>query len=380
MKVLLAILNAAVARGGAERYTRDLAAAFLGRGMEVATAAVSFDGDWPGRKIEVGARAVTRAGVYSRYLGQLDRVIDEEGAGGAGSGGGGGGWDIVHAMLPVKRCDLYHPHAGIAAETKRWGPFEHLNRRRRGMLLAERDLLIAADPPVTLSLSNYVLGRFRAVYPGAPSEVVLNGVDTGRFDPEAARGMRAGVRKAWGILEGEKVILCVAQDFARKGVPVAVEAMAKLRDLPVKLVVVGRDDPEPVLAVAKGLGVEGKVVLPGAMGDTRGAYAGADLFTLPTYHDPCSLVVIEALAMGLPVISTVFNGSCEWMKDGVHGRILPEVDAGMLAGAFRELLVDEGRREAAARACLGLRGVLSAEHHVSRVLQVYEKARLERVR
>ena len=368
MRVLLAILNASVARGGAERYTRDLATAFLSRGIDVSTVATTFDADWPGTKHEVTLRAMTRAGAYSGYLAKVDKLIDGE------------QFDIVHAMLPVRRCDLYHPHAGIAAETKRWGPMEHLNRRRRGMLLAERDLLISADPPVTVSLSNYVLKRFRAVYPGAPSEVVLNGTDTSRFDPDGTGDLRRQVRKEWGIQSHEKVILCVAQDFARKGVPVAVRAMARMADLPAKLVVVGRDDPEPVLSLAKSLGVEDRVVLAGATKDTRGAYVAADLFTLPTYHDPCSLVVIEALAMGLPVVSTVFNGSCEWMRDGVHGRILAEVDAEVLAAALRMYLTDDEKRESASRACLALRGELSSEHHVSRILRSYEKAMVERVR
>lgn len=374
MRVCLAILNAEVARGGAERYTRDLAAALVGRGISVTTAAVEFDEGWPGERVALGARAMTRVGSYQRYIQQLDQLVERE------------RFDVVHAMLPVLRCDVYHPHAGIAAETKRWGPMEHFNRRRRAMLLAERDLILGNEPPITLSLSNYVLRRLRSVYPGAPSEVVLNGTDLRKFDPAVVgAGVRESTRQAWGVEEGDFVLLSIAQNFARKGIPVAVEAVAGLNAAPelggrrVKLVVVGRDDPGPVVALAKGLKAEGQVILPGPVSDPRGCYAGADLFVLPTYHDPCSLVVIESLAMGLPVVSTVFNGSCEWMTDGVHGRVLGEVEARGLAKAVAGYVLDGNALMAARARCLELRPALGVDRHVDRVLEVYEKAMLERV-
>lgn len=393
MRVLLAILKAEVARGGAERYTRDLAAALLRRGVAVATAATSFDADWPGDRCPIDAAALTRVGAYSRYLQRLDRLISER------------PFDVVHAMLPVLRCDVYHPHAGIAAETKRWGPMEHFNRRRRAMLLIERDLILGDDPPITLSLSNYVLRRLRSIYPGAPSEVVLNGTDLTRFDPDAPElaGARERLRRELGLAEDDFVVLSIAQDFERKGIPAAVKAVAMLQDgvhaggaepvtrhgtagagtpggrRPVKLVIVGRDDRKPLQNLAEGLSAGSAVHFVGPVDDPRGWYLAADLFLLPSYHDPCSLVVIEALAMGLPVISTVFNGSCEYMTDGVHGRVLPDVEPRAIARAIAEYAGDAQRLATARAACLAMRPRLSAERHVDRVLAVYEKARLERV-
>src|SRR5439155_7596627 len=99
-----------------------------------------------------------------------------------------------------------------------------------------------------------------------------------------------------------------------------------------KLTVVGRNDgklrPPPDAAA--------RVSFAGAVADPRPFYRDADFFVLPTKHDPCSLVVLEALAMGLPVISTKFNGACEIMTDGVHGYVLDDpADVNALAAAMR---------------------------------------------
>jgi hypothetical protein len=76
----------------------------------------------------------------------------------------------------------------------------------------------------------------------------------------------------------------------------------------------------------------------------------ADFFVLPTRHDPCSLVVLESLAMGVPVISTRFNGASEIMTDGVHGYVLPEPrDVRAIAGAITKMM-DAPRRGAECRA------------------------------
>jgi UDP-glucose:(heptosyl)LPS alpha-1,3-glucosyltransferase len=362
VKVLLVILHAEASRGGAERYTRDLVRALVFRGLDVVTAAAGFDTDWPGGRRELHAPGLTRAGAFGSFLDALDtlRVTER--------------FDVVHAMLPVRArggCDFYHPHAGIAAVAKHKGPLEHLNRRRRLMATTERDLLTGPRPPVTLALSGYVLGHFRSVYPDAPAEVLLNGVDTAVFDPGKFASHREHIRGRWGVTPGELAVLCVAQDFERKGVPTAVRALAKLGDLPVKLVVVGRDDPGPVSRLARSLGVEARVVLPGPMPDVRPAYAGADLFVLPTHHDPCPLVTVEALAMGLPVVSTVFNGATEWMSPPAEGRVLPAVDETLLAGALRELS-DPAVRSAAREACLALRPRLDAVTHIDRLVTLYK--------
>lgn len=93
---------------------------------------------------------------------------------------------------------------------------------------------------------------------------------------------------------------------------------------------------------------------------------------LPTRRDSCSLVVLEALASGLPVISTRQNGATEIMTDGVHGYVLQGPDDPRLAEAMR-LMQSAERRAAMREACLALRPLLSWENHVSTLLSIYQR-------
>jgi UDP-glucose:(heptosyl)LPS alpha-1,3-glucosyltransferase len=92
---------------------------------------------------------------------------------------------------------------------------------------------------------------------------------------------------------------------------------------------------------------------------------------MPTKHDPCSLVALEALAMGVPVISTKCNGATEVMTDGVHGYVLDNPrDLPGIVEAMKKML-DADRRAAMAQACLELRPRLSFEHHLDRLEAIY---------
>ena len=103
----------------------------------------------------------------------------------------------------------------------------------------------------------------------------------------------------------------------------------------------------------------------------RRYYAAADFFVLPTFHDPCSLVVFEALAMGLPVISTRANGACDVIEDGMHGFVMEDAaDVGALAAAMGKLTDPEARRRMSA-ACLELRGLISHARHVDELVEIY---------
>jgi len=180
------------------------------------------------------------------------------------------------------------------------------------------------------------------------------------------------LREKLGIEDGRVMALMIAQDFARKGLREAILALRVMGDEPVTLVVVGKGNTGPYERLARQARVAGRVIFAGATADPYPFYRAADLFVLPTRHDPCSLVVLEALAMGVPVVSTVFNGACEIMVDGVHGRVLRDPgDVGALATAMRHLL-DEQTRRASSDACLALRPGLSFERHVERLVGIYE--------
>lgn len=378
VKAALVILHAEAARGGAERYTIDLARDLSAAGIDVALLASSFDDSPPPvERVVLRARALTRAGAYRAFLRSLEEHLREA------------RYDIVHAMLPVPRCDIYHPHAGLAAETLAAGHLQHrspltraaawlgnrLNRRRCLYAAVERRLLAGDQAPLVLCLSDYVrrLVQRRYHLPPESLAVLHNGVDLQRFDPlPASAGSDA---PPWPAAFADRgvVALMVAQDFRRKGLAEAIESLSLARDRRLRLAVVGRDDPRPYGRLARRRGVAEQVLFAPPAGDLRPFYRHADYLLLPTWHDPCSLVVLEALAMGLPVITTRRNGAAELMADGQHGRVLPDPSDGPALAAAMCAMLDPQRRAEMRRACLELRGRLSQSQHVERLIGIYRQ-------
>jgi UDP-glucose:(heptosyl)LPS alpha-1,3-glucosyltransferase len=385
LRIALVILHADPARGGAERYTVDLAAALRGRGHEVALVASGFPpGELPAGAVRLDGGTGTRLGRYLDFLDQLDKHLIEA------------RYDIVHAMLPVRSCDVYHPHAGIAAEAirsahlKYEGPVlrliaqvsNRMNRRRQRFAAVERALLGGENPPIVICLSQYVKRDVVAHYPLDPSRLatLFNATDLHRFDPAIRPDAGQEVRRRFEIAPGKVVALMIAQDFHRKGLTEAIAAVGHVKDERLILLVVGKQDPAPYKRTAEREGVASRVIFAGPTDDPYAFYKAADFFVLPTRHDPCSLVVLEALAMGVPVVSTVFNGACEIMTGGRHGFVLPDpTDVAALADAMRKLVDGETRR-AMSKECLLLRPRLAYEHHLDELMAVYSRCAVDRHR
>lgn len=367
MKITLVILHTDPARGGAERYTVDLAAGLAARGHEVTLLGGAREASAPNVdcveagyvRVLVPIRGLTRSRKYECFARAAERWLTEHPQ------------DVVHAMLPMRRCDVYHPHAGLAVNALEGKPVQtFFNPRRRLFAAIERELLGGARPPVVLCLSNYIKGELRESCPTLPPDRMVrlfNAVALDRFSPPESRP------------QGEPVeVLMVAQDFARKGLATAIRAVAQAPAT--KLTVVGRDDPAPYAALARKLGVEARVEFAGSQKDVRPFYRRAGFLVLPTKHDPCSLVVLEALACGLPVISTKFNGACEVMTHGEHGFVLDDPDDDRALADAMNPLVDPARRAAMQAACVALRPVLSYEHHLDEVEAIYRGVAENRAR
>jgi UDP-glucose:(heptosyl)LPS alpha-1,3-glucosyltransferase len=353
LKIALVILHSDPAYGGAERYTVDLGKELVRRGHD--TSLITSDDATSGsfRSIALKPRGLTRAGRYRRFLRSLGALLRRE------------RYDIVHAMLPVPGCDLYHPHAGVAAvPAAKWNSV--FNWRRRALARVERELLTGPNPPVVLCLSDYVKRLVRARYP-VPAERLerlFNAVDLDRFTPQPPREP-----------DGFVNALIIAQAYERKGLRETITALPKVGDARLRLLVVGKQDPSAYASLARQLGVADRVVFHPPTQSPQAFYAQADFFVLPTKHDPCSLAVLEALAMGLPVISTAFNGATEIMTSGTHGHVLPDpLDTDALARAMRDLC-DDAKRQEMSRACLALRPRLAYEHHLDELLRIYARVR-----
>lgn len=379
MKIGLIILHADARRGGAERYTVDLARSLAHRGHDVTLLASSFhEPPWEVKQIRCDATALTRTWAYLRFLSQLKTHLQAH------------TFDVLHAMLPVEQCDLYHPHAGLAIEAIKTGHLKYpgrfrqrmarlgnrLNPRRQRFARVERRLLAGPNPPMVICLSDYVRRSVRDRYP-LPEPllpVLFNAVDLRHFDPKRRPDAGNDMRAEFGLGHETVVALMIAQDFHRKGLDTAIRAVARCPDSRLRLLVVGRDSSGPYKALARKLGAERRVLFAGATSDPYRFYRGADFFLLPTRHDPCSLVVLEALAMGLPVITSSLNGAAEVMTENLDGVIVSDPnDVIRLTNALLTLL-DDRIRASMSNATAALRPRLAYDLHVTQLIDLYQKA------
>ena len=153
--------------------------------------------------------------------------------------------------------------------------------------------------------------------------VICNGVDLKRFSFEN-RQYRNSIRMKHRLGE-EKIILFVSNNFRMKGLRTLMEALALLKkegSPSLKLLVLGRDRKAPFLRLATKLGISKEVLFAGSTSEPEKYYGAADLLVHPTFYDACSLTVLEALASGLPVITTASNGASEAVTNGESGFVI----------------------------------------------------------
>jgi glycosyltransferase involved in cell wall biosynthesis len=240
------------------------------------------------------------------------------------------------------------------------------------LLRLERRTML--DPRVKrfLAVSSYVTDQLTRHYGINPAmiEVLPNAAEMPEVSPERRREWREKVRAGFGVSERSIVYLFAAHNARLKGVVPLLYAAKRLRDAGLDFVLMVAGQAEyGSQALAASLGIRDRVRMVGATGQMAAMYCAADVTVHPTFYDPSSKVVIESLMMGVPVISTSFNGSSEFIADEgfVRGRVLTDpADAEALASAMREL-ADAGERERCRAQIGGLADQLSMRRHVDRL-------------
>jgi glycosyltransferase involved in cell wall biosynthesis len=256
---------------------------------------------------------------------------------------------VFHAFYERIRSDL----ALRRVPVWNWPRSVHRKLYYRLIMLLEQKMY--RDSRVRLvAVSRLVAKQLENHFGATDVAVIPNAVDTHRFTPEACRARRAESRRALGFAENEYVALLIGNDWKKKGLDSLFRAAAQLRDLPLRLLVVGKDDPGLFRGTLQTQSLNDKIRFEKPSPDVLQFYAAADLYVGPSLEDAFNLPIVEAMACGLPVIASMCTGASENITDGQTGLILsdPQDDAS-LAQLVRRIYADAGLRasmgEAAAR-------------------------------
>jgi UDP-glucose:(heptosyl)LPS alpha-1,3-glucosyltransferase len=181
-------------------------------------------------------------------------------------------------------------------------------------------------------------------------QVIYNGVDLETFHPRLRDEQGLALRDKAGVGADVPLILFVGSGYERKGLPTLLQALAAMKCRDARLWVVGRDKQETLMRkLAQTLGVDQRVMFLGGQADVRPFYGAADVFALPTLYDPFPNAALEALACGLPLVTTTTCGAAE-LVTAANGRVVSAGDAGALAASLDSLCDRAPEMRDAARA------------------------------
>lgn len=266
-------------------------------------------------------------------------------------------FDLVQSHERIACCDVYRAGDGVHAE---WlaqraraqsalaAAATRLNPHHRYLLGAERRLFRAPRLKAVICNSEMVRREIatRFATPGEKLVLIRNAVDTGVFQPRSGDETRAAVRQQLGIPREANVVLHVGSGFERKGVAALLEALARAGAWGI---IVGADKHAARYAEhARRLGNAGRVRFVGAVSDVRPYHAAADSFALATLYDPFPNAALEAMASGLPVVTTTRCGAAEILAEGETGFVRDALDVAGLAEALARLDPASARRMGAA--------------------------------
>jgi glycosyltransferase involved in cell wall biosynthesis len=228
---------------------------------------------------------------------------------------------------------------------RRWPRLLH--RRAYYALIIFLERLIYPFPRKQLVLiakkTEFDLKRF---YPqNSDSPILYLGLDHARFNASRSAELRNSARKLLGLNDSDFVLLLIGNDLLKKGILVLFEALSRLSELPLRLLIVSRESATGYQSVLDEKGLRDRVVFLPPRKDVEFYFAAADIYVGLSVEDIFAMPPEEAMSCGLPVIASLANGVSEIITHGENGLILEDSrDAASLAAMIRQLYADPAFR------------------------------------
>lgn len=351
--------------GGAEQVVVDLAGLQRAAGHEVMVVGIETNPDGP-RAAQLRERDVAvhmlpkRPGFDFKLPGKLAAFFAKHGV------------SIVHShnQLPL----IYATAAGRlhrvpVCHTLHGAMFD---QGRRAWLRHMAAKLADAHVAVSQPTADFMLKHNEV--PSSKLHVVLNGIDLSRFRPDSVARRR--IRTELGIPQNAWVAGAVGRLSQVKNHALLLRAAAAAEVLSDngRLLLVG-DGPEAasLRALAEELGISDRVVFAGERHDVPELLSASDVFVLSSTSEGLPLSMVEAMATGLPVVSTAVGGIPALIADGETGFLVPSDDVGTLAAKLAELKADPARSAAMGKRGRKLAlGRYSAERMMASYMDIYE--------
>jgi UDP-glucose:(heptosyl)LPS alpha-1,3-glucosyltransferase len=259
-------------------------------------------------------------------------------------------FDVVHSHERILEMNFmtFHgiPHSTWIRETKR----KRLSLFDRATAWVEREGVRNNGYPVILPVSNLVKEEILKLYdiPESRIRVIHPGVAVHRFSVLERAACRREIRDRHGFSEDDVVVLFVGMNFEIKRLDLVLKGVADLAakgNRQVKLLVAGKGNIKRYSSVAHDFGISRRVIFAGVIREAEKYYMASDIFAMPSRYEAFGLVVMEAMAAGLPVIISGRVGARDIITSGLNGLILPDHPNFSDMAEALSLLMDPGRRK-----------------------------------
>jgi UDP-glucose:(heptosyl)LPS alpha-1,3-glucosyltransferase len=235
-----------------------------------------------------------------------------------------------------------------------------LHRKFYYRVLCRLEKHIYGNPGVVLAGVSWRTAEFlRSYFNRSDVDVIPNGVDTVAFSTAVRTARRAESRQNLALKDNDFVLLLIGNDWRTKGLPCVLEAMHLCRDLPLHLVVVGQDSARPYRSMAQQLGLANRCRWVSGSSDVAALYAAADIYVSPSLEDAFALPLLEAMACGLPVITSEQTGGSKIITNGEDGFVLTSPRDPIALGSLLRKLYEQ----AEIRHRVGNKAALTAQRY-----------------